>query len=162
MTKTFIQFPSRTGSDKDVEKLKLTFSRLGFEVDDANNDLASYDLRCKIDELARKDFKEYGCLIICLLSHGIENAIACYDGKYVNINKLKYEFSLSKCPSLYGKPKIFIVQACQGELKQDRTGIISKGPHRSFSDPTHDKNFKVLKSFSLLFKVKRYLFRTKK
>ncbi len=74
-------------------------------------------------KLARKDLKDYGCLVVCLLSHGIENAILCYDGKYVNINKLKYEFSLNKCPSLYGKPKIFIVQACQGKLRQNNTGI---------------------------------------
>ncbi|KZS02353.1 Uncharacterized protein APZ42_000639, partial [Daphnia magna] len=36
-----------------------------------------------------------------------------------------YEFSLDNCPSLYGKPKIFIVQACQGSLSQSETGTVA-------------------------------------
>lgn len=75
-------------------------------------------------KLAAKDFSKYGCLVVCLLSHGIENAIAGSDSRYVNVNKLKYKFSYNYCPSLYGKPKIFIVQACQGDLEQSQTHVV--------------------------------------
>ena len=107
-----------------MKKLEDTFKKLGFEVIEPYENLDAIDLKCTVNELAKRDFKEYGCLVVCLLSHGRENAIACSDGNCVNINKLKYEFALNKCPSLYGKPKIFIVQACQGGLKQDETGIV--------------------------------------
>lgn len=77
--------------------------------------------------LAAKDYKDYGSLVVCFLSHGIENAIATSDSRFLNLNKLKYKFSLRKCPSLYGKPKIFIVQACQGPLMQTDAGLIPIG-----------------------------------
>ncbi|XP_057370247.1 uncharacterized protein LOC130691333 [Daphnia carinata] len=113
---------NREGSDKDEEALKNTFKKLGFDFE-VHQNLTSDDLKSEINELANKrDFKNYGCLVVCLLSHGIENAILCYDGKFVNINELKYEFSSYKCPSLYGKPKIFIAQACQGNLIQQEMG----------------------------------------
>ena len=108
-----------------MKKLKDTFQKLGVEVE-TYQDLSSFDLKATVNELAQRDFKEYGSLVVCLLSHGMENAIACSDGICVNINQLKYEFVLNKCPSLYGKPKIFIVQACQGWLEQDETGIVTE------------------------------------
>ncbi|KAK4020129.1 hypothetical protein OUZ56_002124 [Daphnia magna] len=114
----------RKGSERDRNKLKETFNKLGFKTI-IYNDQSSYALKTEIKSLAKKDFKNYGCLVVCLLSHGIENAILCYDGRYVNTDELKYEFSLDKCPSLYGKPKIFIVQACQGNLAQSQTGIVA-------------------------------------
>lgn len=86
----------------------------------------AWELKAKVDELAsKKDFSRYGCLVICLLSHGTEGAIEGIDSRKVNINNLKYKFTLEKCPDLYGKPKIFIVQACQGILKQTTTGFTS-------------------------------------
>ncbi|XP_057370114.1 uncharacterized protein LOC130691221 [Daphnia carinata] len=104
---------NRKGSDKDKEALKNTFKKLGFDFKVYEN-LDSVGLESEINELAnKKNFENYGCLVVCLLSHGIENAILCYDSKFVNITKLKYEFSSNNCPSLYGKPKIFIVQSCQ-------------------------------------------------
>ena len=106
-----------------MKKLEDTFQKLGFEVATCH-DLSSFELKARVNELAQQDFFEHGCLVVCLLSHGRENAIACSDGNCVNIDKLKYEFALNKCPSLYGKPKIFIVQACQGGLTQDETGIV--------------------------------------
>ncbi len=84
----------------------------------------SFDIRGEMKKLATEDFSNYGCLVVCLLSHGIENAIAGADSLYVNVNKLKYKFSYNNCPSLYGKPKIFIVQACQGELEQNERNFV--------------------------------------
>lgn len=111
------------GSAKDWRRLKLTFEKLGFHVV-VHHNLFSFDIKGELNNLAAQNFSKYGCLVVCLLSHGIENAIAGSDDKWVNINKLKYKFSYDKCPSLYGKPKIFIVQACQGKLEQNKTGTV--------------------------------------
>jgi len=89
-----------------------------------HHNLMSFDIRGEIKKLATRNFSNYGCLVVCLLSHGIENAIAGADSLYVNVNKLKYKFSYNKCPSLYGKPKIFIVQACQGDLEQNERNLV--------------------------------------
>lgn len=96
---------------------------MGFEVV-IHHDLMSYDIKGEMKKLAARDFSQYGCLVVCLLSHGIENAVAGFDGHYVNINKLKYKFSYNFCPSLYGKPKIFVVQSCQGELEQNQKQVV--------------------------------------
>ncbi|KAI9564925.1 hypothetical protein GHT06_008666 [Daphnia sinensis] len=133
----------RQGSDKDRDKLKEIFNELGFKTLIYNN-LDSYALKTEIKSLAKKDLKNYGCLVVCLLSHGIENAILCYDGRYVNTNELKYEFSLDKCPSLYGKPKIFIVQACQGSLEQSKTGTIS---HKNSSSGFSQRVTRIYEAF---------------
>ncbi|XP_059351835.1 caspase-8-like [Daphnia carinata] len=109
---------NRGGSDKDRDALQKTFKKLGFETRVFEN-VASFDLESEIKNLAKRDWEDYGCLVVCLLSHGVENAIMCYDGKFANINELKYEFSLNNCPSLYRKPKIFIVQACQVPLNDN-------------------------------------------
>ncbi|KAI9564873.1 caspase 8 [Daphnia sinensis] len=112
----------RKGSDQDRNALENTFKRLGFTTK-VHENLSSFDVKNKIENLSDRDWDDYGCLVVCFLSHGIENAILCYDGFYVNTNELKYKFSLGNCPSLYGKPKIFIIQACQGGLGQNKTGI---------------------------------------
>ncbi|XP_057370271.1 uncharacterized protein LOC130691350 [Daphnia carinata] len=108
---------NRGGSDKDRDALQDTFKKWGFETEVFNN-VASVNLKTQISNLAKRNWKDYGCLVVCLLSHGVENAILCSDGRFVNINELKYEFSLNNCPSLCGKPKIFIVQACQVPLNE--------------------------------------------
>ncbi|XP_057365813.1 uncharacterized protein LOC130686695 [Daphnia carinata] len=119
----FSALPHRAGSEHDWTNLKCIFLKLGFDVV-VHHDLMSYDIKGEMEKLAARDFSQYGCLVVCLLSHGIENAIAGFDGHYVNINKLKYKFSYNFCPSLYGKPKIFIVQACQGDLEQSQTQVV--------------------------------------
>ncbi|XP_032777836.2 uncharacterized protein LOC116916657 isoform X3 [Daphnia magna] len=125
---------NREGSDQDRDALNVTFNGLGFDTK-VHENLASFDVKNEIENLAKGDFNDYGCLIVCFLSHGIENAILCYDGRHVNTNELKYKFSLGNCPSLYGKPKIFIIQACQGYLEQSQTGILSGKQRRRRSLP---------------------------
>ena len=106
---------------------------MGFDVE-KHHDLMAWELKAKVDELvSKKDFSRYGSFVVCLLSHGTEGAVEGIDSRKVNINNLKYKFSLEKCPDLYGKPKIFIVQACQGTLKQTTTGFTSSSVASGFS-----------------------------
>ena len=77
-------------------------------------DLSAKRIRKNIKELVESDFEGYASLIVCLLSHGEEGTIFGSDWLPVRINDLKFAFNSHDCPSLHGKPKIFIVQACQG------------------------------------------------
>ena len=122
----------------DCNSIHETFGHLRYEIEIYEN-LRAYELKELVDNLAGQDYSSYGSLVICLLSHGDEGkfgvlflkiiiinkfCLICIgtvegtDGIPVNINKLKYRFGFNQCPTLYGKPKIFIVQACQGNMRQ--------------------------------------------
>ena len=74
----------------------------------------------------------------------------------VNINKLKYQFDFNNCPSLYGKPKIFIVQACQGNLNQTIFGAVSTENPDSIFRLGHFKHIRI--KFLKLIKYAHFLF----
>lgn len=52
------------------------------------------------------------CFVCVFLSHGEGNHIYAYDAK-IEIQTLTALFKGDKCPSLVGKPKIFIIQVRQ-------------------------------------------------
>ena len=51
------------------------------------------------------------CLLVAVLTHGAKGELYAYDHTYES-DKLWMNFTADKCPSLAGKPKIFIVQVC--------------------------------------------------
>lgn len=65
-----------------------------------------------------KSFKEYGCFVAVILSHGTaDETIFAYD-KPFHLNKTIIN-PISTNPSLIGKPKIFIIATCRGD-QQDQ------------------------------------------
>jgi caspase-like apoptosis-related cysteine protease len=50
-----------------------------------------------------------------ILSHGDKGIIYAKDGVYKPEDKLWERFTDDKCPTLVGKPKLFFIQACQGD-----------------------------------------------
>ncbi|XP_017492088.1 PREDICTED: caspase-1-like, partial [Rhagoletis zephyria] len=63
----------------------------------------------------KKDFTNYSCLVIAILSHGsAHDSVAASDGEY-NVDETMLHPILD-IPSLKEKPKIFIIQACKGSL----------------------------------------------
>ena len=78
------------------------------------------DAENEFNQESRKiQFKDYASLVFCVLSHGTKgDSVSGVDGENVYINQLKYAFNNIDCPDLYGKPKIFIIQACRGSYEQ--------------------------------------------
>lgn len=70
---------------------------------------------CK--DIAGKDHTKYDCLLFAVLTHGTKGKLYGTDGKLVPVEEITELFSGNKCPSLIGKPKIFLLQACRGERK---------------------------------------------
>lgn len=64
--------------------------------------------------MANVDHKEHDCLLISILSHGELGYIYAYDTHY-KLESIWNYFTASRCPSLAGKPKLFFIQACQGD-----------------------------------------------
>ncbi|KAI5769844.1 CASP8 [Gulo gulo luscus] len=107
----------RNGTDLDAEALRQTFSELHFEIVPFRDSTAK-----KICDVLKSyqsmDHTTRDCFICCILSHGDKGIIYGSDGQEVPIYELTSYFTGSKCPSLAGKPKIFFIQACQGDNYQ--------------------------------------------
>ncbi|XP_032494185.1 caspase-8 isoform X2 [Phocoena sinus] len=107
----------RNGTDLDAEALRKTFNELHFEIVHYKDYTAK-----KICEVLKSyqsmDHNNKDCFICCILSHGDKGIIYGSDGQEAPIYELTSYFTGSKCPSLLGKPKIFFIQACQGDNYQ--------------------------------------------
>ncbi|XP_036110139.1 caspase-8 [Molossus molossus] len=107
----------RNGTDLDADALCTTFSKLHFEIVPYKDSTAK-----EICEVLKKyqsiDHNDKDCFICCILSHGDKGIIYGSDGQEAPIYELTSYFTGLKCPSLVGKPKIFFIQACQGDNYQ--------------------------------------------
>lgn len=52
--------------------------------------------------------------VLMLTSHGTENGIAGVDGKLVKLTDIFELLSARNFPSMQGKPKLIVIQACAG------------------------------------------------
>ena len=104
---------NREGTDKDATALQRLFTSLGFYTN-RYNDLTGTQIRRVFNEAASIDHKKFDCLIVAILTHGIKGKLYGTDGELIPVEDLTKLFNGYRCPSLIGKPKIFILQACRG------------------------------------------------
>ncbi|XP_054555963.1 caspase-8 isoform X2 [Talpa occidentalis] len=107
----------RTGTKLDAVALEETFNHLHFEVI-IYNDCTAEKICETLKTYQLMDHTSKDCFVCCILSHGDKGIIYGCDGQEASICDLISYFTGSKCPSLAGKPKIFFIQACQGENYQ--------------------------------------------
>ena len=117
----------RTGSTDDVKNLINLFDDFSFRHSVEHNQSGSQMLEL-LRVTAEKDFSRYDCFVCVILSHGTKDGIFGTDEKVIKIEAITSLFRRHECPSLEGKPKIFLIQACRGP-RQDRV------PVESDSDP---------------------------
>ena len=70
-------------------------------------------MKACFEEYRRKEHT--GCFILIILSHGRDGVVLSSDDQEIRIADIEKEFRRSKCPSLQGKPRIFIIDACRGQ-----------------------------------------------
>ncbi|XP_015214951.2 caspase-8 [Lepisosteus oculatus] len=116
----------RIGTDIDAASLTSTFETLDFEVI-RRDDLAASEILAFMEEYGRKDHRQRDAFVCCILSHGVKGAIEASDGEPVLIRQITSYFTSSNCVSLIRKPKLFFIQACQGQNKQPGVSIVSDG-----------------------------------
>lgn len=104
---------SRTGTNVDSDNLAKVLKNLGFRITVLTN-LKCEEINNYIRQTADMDHSEYDCLLIAVLTHGEMGMLYAKDTHYKPDN-LWYYFTADKCPSLAGKPKLFFIQACQGD-----------------------------------------------
>ncbi|XP_078799736.1 caspase-6-like [Oryzias latipes] len=103
----------RKGTNADSCNLLERLQKLNFEVRSYDNE-KQMDVLNRIHEAAEEDHSDADCFLLVFLSHGKNNCIYIYDGM-INIQDITAAFRGDNCPSLVGKPKIFIFQACRGD-----------------------------------------------
>lgn len=104
---------TRTGTNDDRNNLKETLTSLHFEVT-VYNDKRWTEIRSILEDISSSNHSENDCILIAILSHGERDAVWAKDCTY-KLEKLYSFFAADKCPTLAGKPKLFVVQACQGK-----------------------------------------------
>ncbi|XP_061588994.1 caspase-8-like [Cololabis saira] len=137
---------ARAGTGRDAQSLAEVFSWLGFRVlmcrdqtrdqmDDTLTWLASLDVRVQPPRIQewhhgsfaglQQDVRHGDAFICCVLSHGSKGVVVGVDGESLSIKEVTRRFRASKQSALTNKPKVFIIQACQGPGIQ--RGVLRSG-----------------------------------
>lgn len=115
----------RKGAHKDEKSLENLFTALDFKVI-IKRDLSKHEIEKVAEEFGRKNHRRFGAFVFVLMSHGGDrDCILGVDGRTTNVKNLMVEFQANKCPSLTGKPKVFIIQTCRGLLVSANGKFIS-------------------------------------
>ncbi|XP_012263598.1 caspase-1-like [Athalia rosae] len=137
---TVNQLKSRSGTNVDCETLQKCLFKLGFEVKDFQN-LTFKDIQKNLEKVSELDHTDHDCLVVAVLSHGEMGILYAHDTPY-KADTIWSFFTADKCPSLAGKPKLFFIQACQGDKLdpgvslRERTETDSPGS-QTFRIPSH-------------------------
>uniref|UniRef100_A0A8B9V9A9 Caspase-8 n=1 Tax=Anas zonorhyncha TaxID=75864 RepID=A0A8B9V9A9_9AVES len=107
----------RNGTDVDAAALSKVFGTLHFIIKEYK-DLTAEEIRKIVNIYRCQDHNDKDCFVCCVLSHGKKGVIYGVDGQEVRIQELTTSFTGQNCHSLAGKPKVFFVQACQGDARQ--------------------------------------------
>ncbi|KAL2102773.1 hypothetical protein ACEWY4_001941 [Coilia grayii] len=122
---THPDYTERKGTGEDAVALRRVFQWLHFTVEE-KNDLPGRAMRAVLDDYAKMDHSAYDAVVVCVLSHGQEGSVVGADGEEVSIKDIYRPFTRS--PSLVGKPKLFFIQACQGNKFQRGLLLQEDGP----------------------------------
>uniref|UniRef100_A0A146MYF7 Caspase-8 n=1 Tax=Fundulus heteroclitus TaxID=8078 RepID=A0A146MYF7_FUNHE len=153
----FFSGKPRRGTDKDAESLAKVFSWLGFRVlmckdqtrDQMKHTLESFASLRDAVQLQESSLQEwFGCSFIapqqllkhgdafvcCILSHGARGVVLGIDSEPLAIKEITRYFNATDQSALTGKPKVFLIQACQG-LKIQRGVLLQDVEEDSLSIP---------------------------
>ncbi|KAI8488556.1 Casp10p [Branchiostoma belcheri] len=109
----------RDGAEADTDRLREVFENLGFTVV-TFTDLDHSKMVAALKDQGKADHSNHDCFVCCIMSHGTMGKVFSSDDVGIDICELMKPVNAKKCPSLKGKPKLFFIQACQGEKTQGR------------------------------------------
>merc|ERR1712198_246480 len=98
---------------------------------EVHQNLTCRDIEGVLEAAGQADHTNAAMIAVVVLSHGNEGIFYGYDGAYP-AHKVWQPFTADRCPTLAGKPKLFFIQACQGNRMDKGVEVISGG--RTSSD----------------------------
>jgi len=125
----------REGSDVDVNRLTEVFEKLDFEVT-TYTDVRLKEMMDILETMSAKDYSACDCFVIIILTHGTSNNVLYTKEGMYHIHDIWSYFLPYKCPSLAGKPKLYFVQACRGDMLDHGLKLVSspRDPRRTETD----------------------------
>lgn len=91
------------------EQLTGLFKNLFFDVQ-VRRSLQMLQIYEVAQEFAKKDHSEFDSFVVIIMSVCQDNDISGVDGRKASLEQVMCEFKAKNCPSLKGKPKLFLVQ----------------------------------------------------
>ncbi|XP_041977640.1 caspase-1-like [Aricia agestis] len=114
----------RVGTSADSSNLAKVLVSLGFRVSVMDDKTVS-EVHKYLQDVAEMDHTDNDCLIITVLTHGEMGMLYAKDAHYKPENLWHY-FTANNCPTLAGKPKLFFIQACQGDQLDAGTTLVNR------------------------------------
>ncbi|XP_018802747.1 PREDICTED: caspase [Bactrocera latifrons] len=130
---------SRAGTNVDCENLARVLKQLDFDVK-VFKDCSLKQLKQHIEWASQQDHRDNDCILVAILSHGELGYIYAKDAQY-KLDQIWSYFTPQHCPSLGGKPKLFFIQACQGDRLDP--GVTMKRINRTETDGETSMSYKI-------------------
>jgi len=111
----------RRGTEADARDLAGAFRSLDFNVSLYENPSAK-EIISTLDTVSKEDHSQSDCIVVCILTHGEQGILWGRDEKYLTDKVFNY-FKGDQCPTLAAKPKIFFIQACQGDRLDEGVAV---------------------------------------
>ncbi|XP_035683165.1 caspase-1-B-like [Branchiostoma floridae] len=116
---TTSEMGERTGAEGDTQKLAEAFRSLPVNIEvKTYQDLDLPTMLSVLEEEANRDHTDEDFFICSIMTHGTQGKVYAANGYGVDILDIVSTFNGKRCPSLIGKPKLFFIQACQGDKHQ--------------------------------------------
>uniref|UniRef100_A0A182QN42 Caspase family p20 domain-containing protein n=1 Tax=Anopheles farauti TaxID=69004 RepID=A0A182QN42_9DIPT len=118
---------NREGSIYDMASIRKYMQNYRCDTLDVNENYTKQRVINKLQDISKKDFSKYSCILVFIMSHGNTNdTIMAYDGQMYGF----HEDVVERCTqnaTLKDKPKIFVLQACRGnaEIVTDARRVMS-------------------------------------
>ncbi|KAI1726960.1 caspase domain-containing protein [Ditylenchus destructor] len=110
---------NRDGTEADRKKITKLLEQLGYHVLPVLTDLTAEDMfKAAREFAANPDHTRMDSCVVVVLTHGDYDQFLGVDGEPLKQHTFLSCFNASNAPTLAGKPKIFIFQACRG-ARQD-------------------------------------------
>ncbi|XP_047134546.1 caspase-7 isoform X1 [Hydra vulgaris] len=141
----------RTGTQKDVIELVKIFCWLNFKID------LHYDKDAQsiLDIIKNPPLNEENvdCFVCCILSHGFQDGVYGADGKKLEFSDMQAAIRGSSAKWLIGKPKIFFIQACQGNDNENEVLIADSPTSNDQGHKTSDDSKSLADNADFCFSV---------
>lgn len=121
-----IQLNNRDGTEFDQTALHSLFEALHFIVEIKDN-CSAKQIADALQEVARKSHHDFDCFACAILSHGELGVVFGVDGDKILIEDITGAMDGVRCPTLIGKPKLFFIQACQGNMYDKGVSVVKLG-----------------------------------
>ena len=108
-----LRLPTRAGTDKDKEKLKLTLEKFNFQVE-IKEDQSVRKIKKYLEAVSAKNHENIDAVLVAVLTHGDEDGLYDKDGELYDPKETLCQPFTQENKTLAGKPKIFLISACRG------------------------------------------------